>query len=119
MFVKSNTEMLDPILVRNASSELDCETAALLRAAIRPIFSTAASWASLTDILKDKGYRLVFRQGRLCITDRSTDERICGIRFLGFELTDLVGRLGRPIVIPRGNDADGDILIERPETQQT
>ncbi|CUJ86052.1 hypothetical protein RUE5091_00418 [Ruegeria denitrificans] len=119
MFVKSNTELLDPILVRNASTELDCETAALLRATIRPVFDTAASWSNLTDILKDKGYRLAFRQGRLCITDRATDERICGIRFLGFEFRELVRRLGRPIVVARGNDADGDILAERPEPQRT
>ncbi|WP_170577355.1 hypothetical protein [Ruegeria arenilitoris] len=117
MFVKSNKKLLDPILVRNASSELDCETAALLRAVIRPVFDTAASWASLTDILKDKGYRLAFRQGRLCITDRTTDQRVCGIRFLGFEYKDLVRRLGRPIVVARGNSADGEILTERPEPQ--
>ncbi len=118
MFVKSKTELLGPILVRNSSTELDCETAALLRATIRPVFDTAASWASLTDILKDKGYRLVFRQGRLCITDRETDQRVCGIRFLGFELRDLVRRLGRPIVVARGNSADGDILAERPEPKR-
>ncbi|WP_170325783.1 hypothetical protein [Ruegeria arenilitoris] len=119
MFVKSNTELLDPILVRNASSELDCETAALLRATMRPLFDTAASWASLTDILKDKGYRLAFRQGRLCITDRVTDARVCGLHFLGFEFKELVRRLGRPIVVPRGNNADGDVLAERPEPKRT
>ncbi|WP_170331645.1 hypothetical protein [Ruegeria arenilitoris] len=119
MFVKSNTEMLDPILVPNASSELDCETAALLRATMRPLFATAPSWASLTDILKNKGYRLAFRQGRLCVIDRATDARICGLHFLGFEFRDLVRRLGRPIVVPRGNSADGDILAKRPEPQRT
>ncbi|WP_171122436.1 MULTISPECIES: hypothetical protein [unclassified Ruegeria] len=119
MLVKSSTELMDPILVRNASSELDCETAALLRATIRPIFDTAASWANLSDILRDKGYRLAFREGRMCITDRTTDERVCGIRFLGFEFKELVKRLGRPIVVARGNNsADGEILSERPDAQR-
>ena len=103
---------------RQASKELDCETAALLRAAIRPIFASAASWGNLTDILKDKGYRLVFRQGRLCITDRTTDTRVCGLRFLGLEFRDLVNRLGRPIVVARGDGANGDILATRPTADQ-
>ena len=118
MLVKSKKVFLDPTLVRKASSELDCETAALLRATIRPVFDTAASWASLADILKEKGYRLAFREGRLCITDRATGQRVCGIRFLGFELRELVKRLGRPIVVARGNTADGDILTKRPKPLQ-
>ena len=61
MLVKSNTDFLDPILVRRASKELDCETAALLRATIRPVFDTAASWSSLADILKEKGYGTFYR----------------------------------------------------------
>jgi len=103
-----------PILTRQSATELDCESAALLRAAIRPLFSSAASWSSLADILREKGYNLTFRQGRLCITDHKTGDRICGLRFLGFELRDLVRRMGRPIVIARGSDADGDIVPVRP-----
>ncbi len=99
------------------TTELDCETAALLRAAMRPIFSGAASWSNLAEILKGKGYRLAFRSGRLCVTDRTTDARVCGLNFLGFEFRDLVRRLGRPIVVARGNNADGDILAERPSPQ--
>ena len=102
------------IAARHASTELDCESAALLRAAIRPLFSNAASWASLADILRDKGYHLAFRQGHLCISDHSTGECVCGLHFLGFELCDLVRHLGRPIVVARGCDADGDILTVRP-----
>ncbi|MEX0307266.1 MAG: hypothetical protein AB3N12_07735 [Ruegeria sp.] len=101
-------------MTRSAATELDCESAALLRAAIRPVFTSAASWAGLADILRDKGYRLAFRKGRLCITDRTTDERVCGLRFLGFELADLVRRFGRPIVVARGSEADGDFLTARP-----
>lgn len=114
MLVHTSTKGSGPILAHKAASELDCESAALLRAAIRPIFATAASWANLADVLKDKGYRLAFREGRLCITDRATGARVCGIRFLGFELRDLVRRMGRPIVVARGNGADGEVLISRP-----
>ncbi len=114
MGIQEHMKGTGPILARRASTELDCESAALLRAAIRPLFTGAASWASLADILGDKGYHLAFRQGRLCITDRTTGERVCGLRFLGFELADLVRRMGRPIVVARGSEADGDILMARP-----
>ena len=96
------------------STDMDCETAALLRAAIRPLFTTAASWNILTDTLKAKGYRLAFRDGRLCLTDGTTGNRICGLRFLGLDLKDLVQRMGRPIVVARGDHADGDLLSARP-----
>ncbi len=114
MSIRIETENPGAISARQASTELDCETAALLRATILPVFSSAASWAGLTDILKDKGYRLVFRDGRMCITDHATGDRVCGLRFLGLELKDLVLRLGRPIVVARGQQADGDVLTARP-----
>ncbi len=99
----------------NLANQLDCETAALLRAVIRPVFEGASSWTTLMDTLRVKGYRLAFREGRLCITDRTTGDRVCGLRFLGLDLRDLVGRLGRPIVVARpGAGADGDLLITRP-----
>jgi hypothetical protein len=114
MNIQNTTLGTGPILAHKPSSDLDCETAALLRAAIRPIFASAVSWNNLAEVLRDKGYRLAFREGRLCVTDRDTGARICGIRFLGFELRELVRRMGRPIVVARGNDADGDILTARP-----
>ncbi len=117
MNIQNTTHGLGPILTHKASSDLDCETAALLRAAIRPIFASAASWSTLSDILKDKGYLLAFRQGRLCITDQETGQRICGLRFLGLEFRELVRRMGRPIVVARGNSADGDFLTTRPVTR--
>ncbi|WP_170558678.1 hypothetical protein [Ruegeria atlantica] len=114
MSIRIETEKPDVISVRHAPTELDCESAVLLRATILPIFSSAASWAGLTDILNDKGYCLVFRDGRMCITDQTTGDRICGLRFLGLEFRDLVRRLGRPIVVARGQEADGDVLTARP-----
>ncbi|WP_424831133.1 hypothetical protein [Ruegeria sp.] len=114
MFLKGDMVTADQPTNRTASTELDCESAALLRAALRPIFASAASWSNLADILKEKGYRLAFRKGRLCITDRITDERVCGLRFLGLEFRDLVRRMGRPIVVARGSQADGDVLAVRP-----
>ena len=114
MYFKGDMVTAGQPTTRTASTELDCESAALLRAALRPIFAGAASWGSLTDILKEKGYRLAFRKGRLCITDRTTDERVCGLRFLGLEFRDLVRRMGRPIVVARGSQADGDVLAARP-----
>ncbi len=119
MGIEGNIETPGPILARNAASDLDCETAALLRAAIRPLFASAASWASLADILRDKGYRLEFRSGRLCVTDRMTGDRVCGLRFLGFEFIDLVRRMGRPIVVARGSDMNGDVLRTRPTSGAT
>ncbi len=114
MSIRLELEKSGAISAQSVSTELDCETAALLRAAIRPAFASAVSWSSLTEILRDKGYRLAFRRGRLCITDRDTGDRVCGLRFLGIEFSDLVRRLGRPIVVARGNSADGDILTARP-----
>lgn len=114
MFFKGDMVTAGQPMTRTASNELDCESAALLRAALRPVFASAASWGNLTDILKEKGYRLAFRDGRLCITDRMTDERVCGLRFLGLDFRDLVGRMGRPIVVARGQQADGDVLAVRP-----
>ncbi len=114
MGIQEHIKEAGPILAHRVSTELDCESAALLRASIRPAFTSALSWAGLVDILQDKGYRLAFRQGRLCLTDHTTDERICGLRFLGFDLVELVHRLGRPIVVARGNGADGDVLAARP-----
>ena len=114
MSIQGSIKGTGPILTRKASTELDCESAALLRAAIRPLFDSAANWGNLADILRKKGYRLAFRQGSLCVTDRATDERVCGLRFLGFEFRELVRRMGRPIVVARGNAADGDVLAQRP-----
>ncbi len=114
MSIQGRLEGTGPGLTRTASTELDCETAALLRAAILPLFTSAASWANLAEILKEKGYCLSFRKGSLCLTDQVSGDRVCGMRFLGLDFKELVQRMGRPIVVARGNGADGDVLAARP-----
>lgn len=104
----------------SGAKNLDCESAALLRASIRPLFEQSASWLGLMDRLRDRGYRLAFREGSLCITDRESESRICGLNFLGLNMRDLVDRMGRLTVLPRpGNRADGDILRHPPGSQST
>ena len=104
---------------RTGSADLDCESAMLLRSVILPLFEQSASWDSLIDRLKAKGYRLGFRDGALCLTDRSTGTRVCGLRFLGLTLRDLIQRLGRPLVVAHpGNRANGD-LLRSPSSQLT
>lgn len=59
------------------------------------------------DNLRERGYRLTFLDGRLCVIARESGDRVCGLRFLGYEMTELVARMGRPVVIawPGGNGA--------------
>lgn len=98
-----------------ATDTVDCETAALMRAVIRPLFDQSATWAGLMDRLATKGYVLAFRDGRLCLTDSVTGRRVCGLRFLGMAFPELVERLGRPVVAARpGHDGDGELLREPP-----
>lgn len=101
-------EKINNVAAHFNAAGLDCETAALLRATIRPAFEQSASWTALMDTLGEKGYRLAFRDGRLCVVEGTTDTRICGLRFLGLTLRELVRKLGRPIVIAR-TAADGDL----------
>ncbi|WP_170340227.1 hypothetical protein [Ruegeria arenilitoris] len=101
--------------IKNKSTELDSESAALLRASIRPLFTNALDWGALSGILREKGYSLAFRDGRLCLIDQATGDRVCGLKFLGFELRELVRRMGRPMVIARGANADGDLIISSPD----
>lgn len=96
-------------------ARIDCETASLLRAVLLPIFDAARSWTDLIDQLEAKGYHPMFRGGELCLTKQSDGSRICGLRFLGLEMRDLVQRLGRPCVLPSNAlTADGEILRQMP-----
>ena len=104
------------VLTPNATPEYDSETAALMRCALRPVFDEASSWNALTEALHDRGYSLSFRDGRLCLLRYSDNARICGLRFLGLELGELVARFGRPVVVIRqGGNADGEFLCRYPE----
>ena len=89
-------------------TQIDCETAALFRAILRPIFDAADSWTALMAGLAEKGFGLAIRDGRLVLTDQTSGQRICGVRFLGNSLAELSARLGRPHVVALpGNRAAG------------
>ncbi|MGG7646164.1 hypothetical protein ACQ5SP_15235 [Rhodovulum sp. YNF3179] len=89
----------------------DSETAALLRAALRPVFDGASDWAGLIAALGRRGVRLAIREGRLVLTDGETGRRICTARLLGHPLADLAARLGRPCVLARRDaPAAGEFL---------
>ena len=67
------------------------------------------------DRLNAKGYSLAFRDGRLCLIDRASGRRVCGLRFLGMAFPELVEKMGRPVVVARpGHDGDGELLREPP-----
>ncbi|WP_170527878.1 hypothetical protein [Ruegeria arenilitoris] len=119
MNIEKEIEQVGAPATTITSQDMDCETAALLRAVIRPLFAGAASWAGLASSLYEKGYQLTFQKGRLCLLDNSSGSRVCGLRFLGLELKDLVRRLGRPVVVARGHDADGDLLAKRPQPHRS
>ncbi|SIS85296.1 hypothetical protein SAMN05421759_104311 [Roseivivax lentus] len=74
---------------------LDCETAALVRGFLRPIFERAQTWADLVAALSARGYDLVFREGRLVILSHDDGRPLCTGRDLGEPLADLAARFGR------------------------
>jgi len=96
---------------------VDSETAALFRATLLPVISQSPSWTALADRLRQKGYGLAMRDGRLFLTSHETGARVCSFRFLGLPLADMVARLGRPIVraLP-GQGANGEIRTAQPQT---
>ena len=89
---------IPPQIPRETESSLDSESAALLRAALQPVFEQAATWEDLLSVLRGKGYGLVFRGERLVLVSADGGQRLCTTRFLGRPLADLVTRLGRPAV---------------------
>lgn len=95
---------------------VDSETAAMFRAMLYPAITQSPSWSALADRLRNKGYGLAMRDGRLFLTSQQTGARVCSFRFLGMPLVDLVARIGRPIVraLP-GKSGDGDILDAQPQ----
>ncbi|QFT64786.1 hypothetical protein SAMN05421853_101294 [Roseivivax halotolerans] len=75
---------------------LDCETAALVRGFLGPIFARAQSWPELCSTLDARGYALEFRDGRLVVISRDFAGPLCTGRDLGHPLSELAARLGRP-----------------------
>lgn len=100
-----------PVPVPANIPEIDCETAALLRAWMRPLFQQAGSWTALMSTLDKKGYGLVIDHGRLVLREVETQRRVCTVRVLGTSLRELAARLGRPMVRPdRNRPACGEFL---------
>lgn len=99
---------------------VDCETAVLLRAVVLPIFDDVQNWTALIDAMKAKGYRIGFRGATFSVIDDQTGKRLCGLRFLGLSMEDLVARLGRPKVIVRpGTSSDGDLMRDPSDLPST
>jgi len=90
---------------------IDCETAALLRAWLRPLIKQADSWPALTTALQAHGLDVAIRLGRLVLIRRDSGDLVCTMRFIGPGLRELSGRLGRPMVraLP-GSHADGVLM---------
>lgn len=76
--------------------ELDSETAALLRMVVLPQIEAASSWGDLVLRLRDKGFGLGFRAGRMILSRLDSGTEICTGRSLGAPLRGLAARLGRP-----------------------
>ncbi|NDW46865.1 hypothetical protein [Ruegeria sp. PrR005] len=104
-----------PVAAPNGSAMIDCETAALIRAVMLPLFEAAQSWPELIDAMQKRGYGLAFRGGAFCITESETGARLCGLRFLGLTMEHLIDRLGRPCVkAAPGGTADGYLMRNPP-----
>lgn len=76
-------------------NRLDCETAALLRQVVTPIFENATSWSGLRGALRAAGYDFVFEGDRLILVTTQRGEKICSCRFLGHALPSLASRFGK------------------------
>jgi hypothetical protein len=79
----------------SSGNRLDCETGILLRRTLHSDFETSTCWTTLQSSLKDRGFGLGFREGRLMLTDINAEQFICSCRFLGWPLVDLAARFGK------------------------
>lgn len=95
------------------SPAMDSESAALLRGWLHPLIAGCPSWEALDLALQRHGYRLAFRDGRLCLTREGSC--ICSMRFLGVGLRELSLRLGRPAVRPLPGQPTTGVLCSRPQ----
>lgn len=94
---------------------IDSESAALLRSWLTPLVAACPSWEALDRALDLRGYLLVFRDGRACLTRQADGGCICSMRFLGVGLTELTARLGRPALRPLPGQPATGILCPRPQ----
>ncbi|MGX9356283.1 hypothetical protein ACS3SW_14305 [Roseobacteraceae bacterium S113] len=76
-------------------NRLDCETGALLRQVIAPLFAEADTWHGLRKDLTARGFDLRFEDGRLILIETVRGTKICSCRFLGHPLASLAQRLGK------------------------
>jgi hypothetical protein len=94
-------------------NRLDCETAALLRQVVAPVFASATSWQGLRRNLRAEGYDFVFDGGRLILVETLRGTKICSCRFLGHPLAGLVARFGKLRVRPpRAQSCFGQAVLE-------
>lgn len=94
-----------PVFSPPVAEGYDCETAALLRASLCPLFDRATAWQGLAQALARRGLGLAIRDGRLVVQDMASGQRICTARYLGTTLRDLSRRLGRPLIRARSDHA--------------
>ena len=93
-------------------NRLDCETGALLRQILVPLFCKAESWTELRASLRSRGFDLRFEGPRLILIEIAQGEKICSCRFLGHPLSVLSQRLGRIRVRPpQGGERFGSPVI--------
>jgi len=79
-------------------SQLDFESAFMLRCFLFDVFANAHSWPELLTQLRSKGFRLVFQNNRLTLINSDTSVAVATSRFLGFSFTTLAKCLGKPHV---------------------
>ncbi|MEX0348565.1 MAG: hypothetical protein AB3N15_04000 [Paracoccaceae bacterium] len=92
-------------------ASIDCETAILIRSVFLPIFNRVSTWTALIDEMQAREYSIAFRGATFSIIDDRNGQRLCGLRFLGLSMQDLVARMGRPKVVVRsGRGADAELV---------
>ena len=88
----------------NSESQLDFESAFLLRCALFDVFENAKSWRELLEKLNLKGFRLAFEGERLALVNIETGASVATCRFLGFSFATLAKGLGKPCVLANTGD---------------
>lgn len=107
LFPQTNPEAIPAVQWHSggATTEMDCETATMLRLCLKPMFDGAQSWRDLLASLAARDYALQLRYGRLLIVNQQQRRAICTGSFLGTPFRDLVERMGRPAVRVDAGDA--------------